>query len=247
MVVRLDPGAAPRRPRAARTVRRGGRACQGPADAARPAQGAVRAVWSANAAMLVCGGAMMSMWYLMTLYAQNALGYTPLHAGLALIPSSLSVVLGSKNAPRVMRRIGARNTAVIGAAVAAVGFLWQSAMTVDSGFATGILGPGILMMLGAGLSGTPLAALGTSGAAPGDAGLVSGMINTSRTMGGALGLAALSTVAAARTAGSTTPEALTEGYALAFRVSGFALIGGVLLMLVSLPRSGQAARRAEGG
>jgi len=102
------------------------------------------------------------------------------------------------------------------------------------------------MMLGAGLTATPLAALATSGAAPGEAGLVSGLINTSRTMGGSLGLAVMSTIAAARTAsaggtagtagsGRGTAEALTEGYALAFRTGAGVLLGAVVLMVVWLP------------
>ncbi|MFF3453805.1 MFS transporter [Streptomyces sp. NPDC002730] len=195
-----------------------------------------RAVSAANVAMLVCGSASFAMWFFMTVYAQNVLDYTPFRAGLALIPSSLSVIVGSKLAPRLMAKAGARNVAVIGALVAATGFGWQSRMTADGTYLASILGPGILMMAGVGLAATPLASLATSGAAPGDAGLVSGLINTSRTMGGALGLAVLSTVAAARTAGGTNPEALTAGYALAFRTGTGVLVAAAVLMLLWLPR-----------
>nr|WP_051746026.1 MFS transporter [Streptomyces scopuliridis] len=196
----------------------------------------VRAVSAANAAMFVCGAASFSMWFFMTVYAQNVLGYTPLDAGLALIPSSLSIVLGSKLAPRLMPRVGARNLAVSGTLMAVAGFGWQSTMTADGTYLSSILGPGLLMMTGLGLAATPLAALATTGAAADDAGLVSGLINTSRTMGGALGLAVLSTVAASRTAGGMSPEALTEGYALAFRTGSGVLLAGVVLMLLWLPR-----------
>ncbi|WP_079055931.1 DHA2 family efflux MFS transporter permease subunit [Streptomyces caeruleatus] len=196
----------------------------------------VRAVSSANAAMFLCGSAMFCMWFFMTLYAQNVLGYTPLEAGLALVPSSLAVLLGSKLAPRLMPRTGTRTVAVAGTLVAVVGFGWQSTLSVTGGYVTSIMVPGILMMLGAGLAATPLAALATSGAEAGEAGLVSGLVNTSRTMGGSLGLAVLSTLAAARTGGTATPEALTEGYALAFRAGAWVLGGGVVLMLVWLPR-----------
>ncbi|MFD3913426.1 MFS transporter [Streptomyces sp. NPDC088147] len=196
----------------------------------------VRAVSAANAAMFVCGAASFAMWFFMTVYAQNVLGYTPLDAGLALIPSSLSIVLGSKLAPRLMPRVGARNLAVLGTLMAVAGFGWQSTMTADGTYLSSILGPGLLMMTGMGLASTPLAALATTGAAAGDAGLVSGLINTSRTMGGALGLAVLSTVAASRTAGGTSPEALTEGYALAFRTGSGVLLAGVVLMVLWLPR-----------
>ncbi|MEU6704808.1 MFS transporter [Streptomyces wuyuanensis] len=195
-----------------------------------------RGVSAANAAMFSCGAAMFCMWYFMTLYAQNVLHYSPLAAGLALMPSSLAVILGSKLAPRLMRVAGARQVAVLGVLVSAAGFGWQSTMDAHGSYVTAIMLPGIVMMAGAGLAGTPLASLATSGAAPGDAGLVSGLINTSRVMGGALGLSVLATVAAARTGGSTTPEALTAGYALAFRTGTGILLGGVLMMLLWLPK-----------
>ncbi|MGW0553070.1 MFS transporter [Streptomyces sp. NPDC002926] len=199
-----------------------------------------RAVSAANVAMLVCGSASFAMWFFMTVYAQNVLSYTPFQAGLALIPSSLSVIVGSKLAPRLMARAGARNVAVIGALVAATGFGLQTTMTADGTYLTSILGPGILMMAGVGLAATPLASLATSGAGPGDAGLVAGLINTSRTMGGALGLAVLSTVAAARTAGGTDPEALTAGYALAFRTGTGLLLAAAVLMVLWLPRRAES-------
>ncbi|MFF5024551.1 MFS transporter [Streptomyces collinus] len=206
----------------------------------------LRSVASANAAMFVSGSAMFCMWYFMTLYAQNVLGYSPLEAGLALVPSSLSVVVGSKVAPRLMRSAGARTVAALGTLVAAAGFAWQSTMTAHGAYVTGIMIPGMLMMLGAGLAGTPLAALATSGAAPGEAGLVSGLINTSRTMGGSLGLAVMSTVAAAGTGSGHGPGALTDGYALAFRTSAALLLGGALLMLVWLPRRTPARSAGRG-
>ncbi|MFJ2088295.1 DHA2 family efflux MFS transporter permease subunit [Streptomyces sp. NPDC087901] len=203
---------------------------------------AARAVASANVAMFVIGSATFSMWYFMTVYAQNVLGYSALEAGLALIPTSVAVVVGSKCAPRLMVRTGAKNLALIGTATAAAGFGWQSTMTADGSYLTAVCLPGILMMAGTGLAATPLATLATSGAAPGEAGLVSGLVNTSRTMGGALGLAVLSTVAAARTAGSTDAVELTAGYALAFRTAGGVLLGGLLLMVFWLPRHGSAKR-----
>lgn len=206
----------------------------------------LRAVSSANAAMFLCGSAMFCMWFFMTLYAQNVLGYTPLQAGLALMPSSLAIVLSSKLAPRVMRAVGARSAAALGTAVAAGGLAWQSTMGADGTYVTGIMLPGIVMMLGAGLSATPLASLATSGAAPGEAGLVSGLVNTSRTMGGSLGLAVLSTLAAARTGDRGTPQALTEGYALAFRTGAWLLAAGTLLMLAWLPRRPAAGRASAG-
>ncbi|WP_194858983.1 DHA2 family efflux MFS transporter permease subunit [Streptomyces sp. SUK 48] len=195
-----------------------------------------RSVASANAAMLVSGSAMFCMWYFMTLYAQNVLGYSPLAAGAALVPSSLAVIIGSKVAPRLMRTAGPRLVAVLGTLIGASGFAWQSTMSAHEAYVTAIMFPGILMMLGGGLAMTPLAALATSGAAPGEAGVVSGLVNTSRTMGGSLGLAVMSTIAATGTGTGTGPQALTDGYALAFRASTAVLLGGALLMALWLPR-----------
>ncbi len=213
----------------------------------------VRAVSAANVSMLLLGSATFCMWYFMTVYAQNVLGYTPLEAGFALVPSSAAVFIGAKAAPSIMARTGAKPLAVAGALVAAAGFGWQSTMGVDGSYLTSVCLPGVLMMAGAGLASTPLATLATSGAAPGDAGLVSGLVNTSRTMGGALGLAVLSTVAAARTAGSTGTAEITAGYALAFRTSAVVLVAGAVMMLLWLPGSrtkkrgsGRPVARAEG-
>lgn len=202
----------------------------------------VRAVSAANVSMLLLGSASFGMWYFMTVYAQNVLGYTPLEAGFALVPSSAAIFIGAKAAPRIMARTGARTLAVAGALVAAAGFGWQSTMGVHGDYLTAVCLPGVLMMAGAGLASTPLAALATSGAAPGDAGLVSGLVNTSRTMGGALGLAVLSTVAAARTGGSTGAAEITAGYALAFRTSAVVLVAGALMMLLWLPGTAERKR-----
>ncbi len=196
-----------------------------------------RAVSAANTGIMLCGASSFGMWFFMTVYAQNVLGYTPLQAGLALVPSSLAVLVGSKAAPRLMAVTGARTLAITGVLAAAAGFAWQSTLTADGTFLTIILGPGILMMGGIGLATTPLATLATSSAAPGDAGLVSGLVNTSRTMGGALGLALLTTVAAATTLSpGPDPSHLVPGYAMAFRVSTGILLTAAALMTLWLPR-----------
>ncbi|MFE0423436.1 MFS transporter [Streptomyces sp. NPDC058953] len=195
-----------------------------------------RTLSTANATKLMIGSASFSSWLFLTLYVQNVLGYAPLEAGIALIPSSISVVVGSKLAPSLMARLGARTVAVTGVLVASAGFAWQSTMTVEGDYLTMILAPGVLMMLGVGLAQTPLSYLATAGVAVEDAGIASGLINTSRTMGGALGLAVLTTVAAGRTDGGTSPEAYTEGYALAFRCGSGVLLAAAVVVLIGLPR-----------
>ncbi|MEU5546055.1 MFS transporter [Streptomyces sioyaensis] len=200
----------------------------------------LRSVSSANAAMVLAGAAMFSMWYFLSLYVQNVLGYRPLQAGLSFIPHSLSIVLGSKIAPRLMNRLGAKTLAITGAVISAAGMVWQGTMDVHGSYLGTILGPGILMALGAGLTATPIASIATSGADPADQGLVSGLINTSRQMGGALGLSVLSTVAASRTEANNGPQAMADGYGLAFQVGSLILLVSLVLMIVALPR-----RRAE--
>ncbi|WP_432145980.1 MFS transporter [Streptomyces sp. bgisy084] len=200
----------------------------------------LRSVSSANGAMVLSGAAMFSMWYFLSLYVQNVLGYRPLEAGLSFIPHSLSIVLGSTIAPRLMNRLGAKPLAIAGAVISASGMVWQGTMDVDGTYLGTILGPGILMALGAGLTATPIASIATSGADPADQGLVSGLINTSRQMGGALGLSVLSTLAAARIEAGDGPKALADGYGLAFQVGSAVLLGSILLMVVALPQ-----RRAD--
>ncbi|MFI9046225.1 MFS transporter [Streptomyces sp. NPDC053427] len=202
----------------------------------------LRSVSSANAAMVLSGAAMFSMWYFLSLYTQNVLAYTPLEAGLSFIPHSLSIVLGSKIAPRLMNRLGAKSLAVTGAVISASGMVWQGTMDANGTYLGTILGPGILMALGAGLTATPVASIATSGADPADQGLVSGLINTSRQMGGALGLSVLSTVAASRIAGGHGGAGLADGYGLAFQVGSVVLLGSIALMVLALPR-----RRADVG
>ncbi|MEE4594435.1 MFS transporter [Streptomyces sp. DSM 41524] len=199
----------------------------------------IRAVSAANAVMVVCGGGMFAMWYFMTLYLQNVLHYSPVKAGLAFLPHSLSIVLGSKLAPRLMARVDGKLLAIAGGSLAVVGYAWQSRMGADGTYVGTVLGPAIIMSLGSGLMMTPLAASATSGAAPSEAGLVSGLVNTSRQLGGALGLTVLATVAAERITahGGGGPEALAAGYGRAFVVATGIIATAVVLMAVLLPRT----------
>jgi EmrB/QacA subfamily drug resistance transporter len=204
-----------------------------------------RAVSAANGTMFICGGALFCMWYFMSLYMQNVLHYTPLEAGLGFIPQSLSIVLGSKAAPRLMAAFGARAVALAGVVLAGAGCLWQSGMHAGGGFLDTVTGPGVLMALGGGMAGTPLASVAMSGVPHSDAGLVSGLFNTARTMGGSLGLAVFSTVAASRIGEGTDPETLAAGYGTAFRSAAGALALCALLALFALPRHGREGAGGE--
>jgi MFS family permease len=158
------------------------------------------------------GGLAQAEWQLLAARAVQGLG------AAVLVPSTLTILTSAVPEGAARARAIATWTAVGGVGGAAGGLV------------------GGALVDGAGLAATPLAALATSGAEPGDAGLVSGLVNTSRTMGGSLGLSVMSTIAAARTGGGSSPEALTEGYALVFRTGTGVLLGGAVLMLVWLPR-----------
>ncbi|MBI0299535.1 MFS transporter [Streptomyces sp. PRKS01-29] len=206
----------------------------------------VRAVSAANTVMVVCGGGMFAMWYLMSLYLQNVLHFSPVKAGLAFLPHSLSIVVGSKLAPRLMARVDGKLLAIAGGSLAVIGYAWQSRMDADGTYVGTVLGPAIIMSLGSGLMMTPLAASATSAAAPSEAGLVSGLVNTSRQIGGALGLTVLATVAAERITarGGAGPEALAAGYGHAFVVATGIIAAAVVLMAVLLPRTPAATATA---
>jgi len=179
-----------------------------------------RAVSGGNLVMVLIGAAFFAMWYFLSLYMQNVLHYSAVRAGLGFLPHTAGIVVGARSAPALMRRVGPRAVLLTGALLAAAGFLWQAQLTATSGYAAGILGPAILMCLGSGLTFTPIAAAATGAAGRENAGIVSGLINTARQVGGSLGLAALATVAAA-------PADPVTGFRHAF------LTAAVLLLLVA--------------
>ncbi|WP_069466044.1 MFS transporter [Actinacidiphila rubida] len=207
----------------------------------------IRSVSAANTVLLATGAAMFSTWYFLSLYMQNVLGYSPVQAGLAFLPHTLCIVVGSKLAPRLMGLVDARLVSAAGGAMAAAGLAWQSHLGVHSGYVAAIALPGMLTMLGAGMLMTPIAAAATSGVTMGEQGVVSGLLNTSRQLGGALGLTILATAAVDRTAsraagGASVPQALTSGYSLAFLLgAAFIAAGSLLIALLPHPAPKPAA------
>ncbi|BBA97154.1 putative transmembrane transport protein [Actinacidiphila reveromycinica] len=199
----------------------------------------VRSVSAANTVLLGCGAATFSTWYFLSLYMQNVLGWSPVRAGVSFLPHTVAIIVGSKLAPRLMGRTDARLVGAAGGVLSAAGLAWQSTLTVHGTFAGTILGPGVLTMFGAGLLMTPIAAAATSGVSMGEQGVVSGLLNTSRQLGGALGLTILATAAADRFAsrhshGADTAHALTSGYGLAFLI-GAAFLAAATCLIALLP------------
>jgi predicted MFS family arabinose efflux permease len=186
-----------------------------------------RSVSGSNFVMFLVGAAFFSMWYFMSLYLQNVLGFGALKAGLAFLPMAISIIIGAQVSSRLLSRLGVRPLLLVGTALACGGFAWLSQIQSTSTYWTHVFGPGCVISLALGLLFTPLASAATSGVHFTEAGLASGVLNTSRQMGGSLGLAVLATVAIDHThsvlrAGQgsvSTAVALTAGYARAFEVA----------------------------
>jgi len=197
-----------------------------------------------NAFLMLLFAAMFGAWYFETLFMQRVLGYSPLQAGLAFLPQTFLIAAGSQFASRLLTRIGSRPMLLAGTAATTTGVVWLSQITPGSTFLGDLLGPFVLVGLGMGLSVTPATVAATAGVPRGDAGLASGLLNTSRFIGASIGLAVLATVAANRTTGlldgvASSPgrvaAALTEGYARALVVGAFILIAAALVVALAIP------------
>jgi EmrB/QacA subfamily drug resistance transporter len=158
-----------------------------------------RHVSAANVTMLLLGVAFFSMWYFLSLYLQDVKGHGALGAGLLFLPMSAAIIVGAQTAGRIIGRFGPRALLFVGLAMASAGFAWLTQLTAASSYVGGVLGGTLLISFGVGLSFTPLATAATTGVHWTQAGLASGVLNTSRQVGGSIGLAALATIATART------------------------------------------------
>lgn len=196
----------------------------------------LRSVSTANVVILLISSAMFSMWFFVSLHMQGVLGFDALTAGLAFLPQSFSVVIGSQLSSRLLPRVGPRAVLVAGGALNAAGFVWFAFLTPTTSWAAGVLGPGIAVALGMGLVFPAVTTAATSGVDGGLAGLVSGLVTTSRPIGGAVGLSVLSTLAASHTAslaaaGAAAPAAQTAGTTRAFAVSAGLVAAAVVVAL----------------
>lgn len=191
-----------------------------------------RSLSAANGSQLLFGGAFFAMWYFVSLYLQDIHGYDALRAGLAFFPMCVAIVVGARITIKLVQRFGPRNVLLFGLPLCALGFWWFSRLSVASGYLPGVLGPGLLVSLGLGLCVTPIAAAATSGVAEHESGLASGVVTTSRQVGGSIGLAVLATLATDRTdgllrAGHASIPAFAAGYDRAFLVSAGFIVGAV--------------------
>jgi EmrB/QacA subfamily drug resistance transporter len=208
------------------------------------------------ALMLCIGTALFSMFYFLTQFLQNILGWSPLKTGVGFLPMTAGIVLSATVASRLVGRIGIRVPMLIGPAGAVIGLAWLSRLTVTSGYLD-IVGPLIIISLGMGLAFVPLTLTAVSGVRPEETGLASALLNTAQQVGGALGLAVLATVAIDATTSkahslaaaanghvtrAVTALATTHGYTTAFEVAaGIAFAGFLIsLIVIRVPRTSAA-------
>ncbi|MBV6749612.1 DHA2 family efflux MFS transporter permease subunit [Pseudomonas chlororaphis] len=206
----------------------------------------------ANIIGVLWAAAMFAWFFLSALYMQLVLGYTPLEVGLAFLPANLIMAVFSLGiSARLVMRFGIRLPLAVGLALATLGLLLFSQAPVDGHFLPNIL-PGMLLLgLGAGIAFNPLLLAAMNDVAPSESGLASGVVNTAFMMGGALGLAALASLAAARTeshlaAGVPALSALNDGYQSAFLVGAvFAALGAGLAAVMMRSKSGESLGGVE--
>jgi MFS family permease len=197
---------------------------------------------TSNLVVLLLYSAQFAMFFFVTLYLQQVLGLTALEAGLVFVPVTLSVVTGSTLAPRVIARFGLRAALTAGMVFAAAGLALLTTVTAESSWVQ-VLPGGMLACLGLGSSLVPATVAAMEGVAPAQAGLAAGLLNTSRLLGGALGLAVLGTLAASHTAhaGGGRLDALTGGFQLAFVIGALLCLVGALVAATLLRPAPQLA------
>ncbi|MDX6425444.1 MAG: hypothetical protein QOD52_849 [Gaiellaceae bacterium] len=199
----------------------------------------MRSLTSSNLSMLLVASGMFSMFYFASIYIQEILRYGPLKAGFAFLPFTFGIVIGAGAAQSLIGRLGIRLVTSVGLIIATIGLALFTQISVTGTYWSEIF-PGVAVMsIGMGLTFVPLTLLATTNVQNEDAGLASGIFNTSQQIGGALGLAILSTLAASRTSslsksGVSAPEALTRGYHVAFAVGAAFLAAGLAVLLVGI-------------
>ncbi len=212
---------------------------------------ASRTLSAANVVVLLVGAAVFGMWFFLSLYLQQVLGYSPIRAGLSFLPMTVCIIAGSTLASRAVTRIGAKPMLVAGMVSLAIGLALFTGIAAGGSYLGDVLAPSLLVAIGIGLSFVPVTILAVQGVAAREAGLASGLVNTSRLFGGALGLAVLAALATARTnsdlrhhvfAAHAAAASLTDGFDLAFAIMAVIAVVGGVLAVVALPRNPARAR-----
>jgi EmrB/QacA subfamily drug resistance transporter len=207
----------------------------------------LRTLTGANVVGILLGASLFSMFFFISLYMQQVLGYSPIHAGLSYLPLALMIIVAAGLGGQLVTRFGFKPILAAGMPLVALGLVWFSRVSVGGGFISDILGPSLLAAIGLGLGFVTSTIAAVSGVEEREQGLASGLINTSQQIGGALGLAVLSTIATSRTdhvlAGGTSslPGALTDGFQSAFLGGAvIAALGFVTTLILIRSRDSRA-------
>ena len=200
-----------------------------------------RTVSGANVAGFIMGTAMFAMFLMLTLYMQQVLGYSAMKTGLAYLAVAGTAIVWSAVAAQLVTRLGVKPVLVIGMTALTAGLVYFTQVSVGGSYVGDLLPGFLLIAIGIGFSFVPISIAALAGVQPAEAGLASGLINTSQQIGGALGIAALSTIATSRTddavaAGTALPAALVDGFTGAF-IAGVVIAGlGIVAALTLIRR-----------
>jgi EmrB/QacA subfamily drug resistance transporter len=196
----------------------------------------LRTLTGANVVGLLVGASLFSMFFYISLYMQQVLGYSAIHAGLSYLPLAITIIVAAGIASQLVTKVGFKNVLATGMVLIAAALLWFSQISVHGSFLSDILGPSLLAAVGLGFAFVTTTIAAVSGVPEHESGLASGLINTTQQVGGALGLAILSAISISVIGHSTSPADLTDGFQSAFLAgAGFALIG--LIATLTLIRS----------
>jgi len=209
-----------------------------------------RSLAASDATFLLVAAGLFGMFFFCTLYLQQVLGYTALKTGVAYLPLSLTIIGASALASRLVDRFTPKPVLITGLAIGTGGFIFLTQLSGHNDYLNHVLPAMVILGLGFGMSFVPATIAATSGVAPEDSGLASGLLNATQEIGGSLGLAILSTVATTRIAntlhgGAALPVALTHGFTGAFTVSGLLCAASAVLALVLLPRRKRAVKNEQ--
>ncbi|TML85465.1 MAG: MFS transporter [Actinobacteria bacterium] len=201
----------------------------------------VRSLTAANVVMFLVASGIFAMFFFNSLYIQRVLGYGPLKAGLAFLPFTGGIMVSAGLASKYAPKIGVRPIALVGMLVSIAGLLLLARLPVGGSYALDVLPPMLLTSLGMGAVFVPLTLVATTGLENEDQGLASGLFNTSQQVGGALGLAILSTLAAGHTVDEKVKADLVEGFHWAF-AGAAVLVAASLVLLTALLRRADVER-----
>ena len=201
----------------------------------------LRTLVGANIAGFILGTALFGMFLMLTLYMQLVLGYSPMKTGVAYLAVAGSAILTSGIAAQLVNRVGVKPVLIVGMIALTAGLVWFTQVSVGGSYWTELLPGFLLVAVGLGFSFVPISIAALAGVQPAEAGLASGLLNTSQQIGGALGIAALSSIATSTTSselsnGTTTSFALTNGFQDAFVAGAIVAFVGILVSIFVVSR-----------